>query len=167
MAGQRRIMGVAVIGVVILLAGCGSKLNSGTKTTTTTTASDTTATSPPATSPPTTAAPAPTVPTLTQQQQSAVASAKQYLSLGSGFSQQGLIDQLDSSAGGGYSVNDATVAVDSLNENWNAQAVLSAKGYLKTQPFSCSDLTNQLDSSAGGEFTVAQATYGATQAGDC
>jgi hypothetical protein len=96
-----------------------------------------------------------------------VASAKQYLSLGSGFSQQGLIDQLDSSAGGGYSVNDATVAVDSLNENWNAQAVLSAKGYLKTQPFSCSDLTNQLDSSAGGEFTVAQATYGATQAGDC
>lgn len=115
--------------------------------------------------PPTTTAP--TQPSLTQQQQSAVASAKQYLSLGSGFSQQGLIDQLDSSAGGGYTVNDATVAVDSLNENWNAQAVLSAKGYLQTSPFSCSALIQQLDSSAGGEFTVAQATYGATQAGDC
>jgi uncharacterized protein with von Willebrand factor type A (vWA) domain len=104
---------------------------------------------------------------LTQQQKSAVASAKQYLSLGQGFSQQGLIDQLDSSAGSGYSVNDATVAVDSLNENWNAQAVLSAKSYLKLQTFSCNDLIQQLDSSAGSEFTVAQATYGATQAGDC
>ena len=116
-------------------------------------------TSPPVTTPP--------KPALTEQEQQAVASAKQYLSLGSGFSQQGLIDQLDSAAGSGFSVNDATVAVDSLNENWNAQAVLSAKGYLHTQPFSCSDLIQQLDSSAGSQFTVAQATYGATQAGAC
>jgi len=103
---------------------------------------------------------------LTQQQKSAVASAKDYLNT-QAFSQQGLIDQLDSSAGGGYSVNDATVAVDSLNENWNAEAVQSAKEYLKTQPFSCADLINQLDSSAGGQFTVAQATYGAQQAESC
>jgi hypothetical protein len=87
--------------------------------------------------------------------------------LGSGFSQQGLIDQLDSPDGSGYSVNDATVAVDSLNENWNAQAVLSAKSYLQLQPFSCSDLIQQLDSPDGSQFTVDQATYGATQAGDC
>jgi hypothetical protein len=51
-----------------------------------------------------------------------VAAAKQYLGL-QGFSQQALIDQLDSSAGGGYSVNDATVAVDSLTVDWNAEAV--------------------------------------------
>ena len=174
MRGPRLYGVMAVVAVAILLTGCSSKTNTGAKATTTTAASSATtaattpATSPPATtpptSPPTTAAPAPTVPALTQQQKSAVASAKQYLSLGSGFSQQGLIDQLDSSAGGGYSVNDATVAVDSLNENWNAQAVLSAKGYLQTSPFSCADLIQQLDSSAGGQFTVAQATYGAQQA---
>ena len=108
----------------------------------------------------------PTQPPLTQQQQSAVEEANQYLST-QAFSQQGLIDQLDSSAGSGYSVNDATVAVDSLNENWNNEAVQAAKEYLKTQPFSCTDLINQLDSSAGDQYTVAQATYGATQAGDC
>ena len=108
----------------------------------------------------------PTGPTLTQQQKSAAAAAKQYLST-QAFSQQGLIDQLDSSDGGGYSVNDATVAVDSLTVNWNAEAVQSAKEYLKTQPFSCNDLIQQLDSPDGGQFTVAQATYGATQAGDC
>ena len=74
---------------------------------------------------PTTAAPP--GPALTQQQQSAVAEAKQYLST-QAFSQQGLIDQLDSSAGGGYSVNDATVAVDSLTVNWNAEAVQVGQG---------------------------------------
>jgi len=78
-----------------------------------------------------------------------------------------LIDQLDSSAGDGYSVNDATVAVDSLTVNWNAEAVQAAKDYMKSQPFSCTDLINRLDSSAGDQYTVAQATYGATQAGDC
>lgn len=114
------------------------------------------------TTPPTTAP----SPRLTQQQQSAVETAKQYLST-QAFSQQGLIDQLDSSAGSGYSVNDATVAVDSLNVNWNNEAVQAAKEYLKTQPFSCTDLIQQLDSSAGDQYTVAQATYGATQAGDC
>jgi hypothetical protein len=117
----------------------------------------------PATAPPATAPPV-TTPALTQQQKSAVAEAKQYLST-SAFSQQGLIDQLDSSAGSGYSVNDATAAVDSLTVDWNAEAVQAAKDYLKTSPFSCNDLIQQLDSSAGDQYTVAQATYGATQAG--
>ena len=92
--------------------------------------------------------------------------ANQYLST-QAFSQQGLIDQLDSSAGSGYSVNDATVAVDSLTVDWNAEAVQAAKEYLKTQAFSCSDLIQQLDSSAGDQYTVAQATYGAQQAEGC
>ena len=105
-------------------------------------------------------------PTLTQQQRSAVEAAKQYLQT-QAFSQQGLIDQLDSSAGDGYTVNDATVAVDSLTVNWNNEAVQAAKSYMQTQPFSCQDLIDQLDSSAGDEYTVAQATYGAQQAGDC
>jgi hypothetical protein len=118
------------------------------------------------TAPPPTTTTAPPGPRLTQQQQSAVAEAKQYLST-SPFSQQGLIDQLDSSAGSGYSVNDATVAVDSLTVDWNAEALQAAKAYLATSPFSCSDLIQQLDSSAGDQYTVAQATFGAQQAGDC
>ena len=122
-------------------------------------------TAPLVTAPPVTAPPV-TTPALTQQQKSAVAAAKQYLNT-QAFSQQGLIDQLDSSAGDGYSVNDATVAVDSLTVNWNAEAVQAAKDYMKSQPFSCTDLINRLDSSAGDQYTVAQATYGATQAGDC
>jgi hypothetical protein len=105
-------------------------------------------------------------PQLTQQQQSARQAAQQYLQTAP-FSQQGLIDQLDSSAGDGYSVADATAAVDSLTVNWNAEAVQAAKQYMQTSPFSCQDLIDQLDSSAGDQYTVAQATYGAQQAGDC
>jgi hypothetical protein len=118
------------------------------------------------TAPPTTTTTAPRGPVLTQQQQTAVAEAKQYLSTES-FSQAGLIAQLDSPDGGGYSANDATVAVDSLTENWNAEAVQSAKDYMQTEPMSCADLIQQLDSPDGDQYTVAQATYGATQAGDC
>ena len=67
--------------------------------------------------------------TLTQQEQSAVAAAKQYLSI-SAFSRLGLIAQLDSPDGGGYPVNVATVAVDSLTVNWDTEAVEAAKAYL-------------------------------------
>jgi hypothetical protein len=109
---------------------------------------------------------APPAPRLTQQQQSALQAAYQYLGT-QAFSKQGLIAQLDSKYGSGYAVHDATVAVDSLNVNWFAEAVQSAKDYLKTQPFSCTDLIQQLDSPYGGQFTLAQATYGAHKAGDC
>ena len=85
----------------------------------------------------------------------------------SAFSKQGLIDQLSSSAGDGYSVQDATVAVDSLTVSWDAEAVQDAKQYLQTQPFSCQGMIEQLSSSAGENFTAAQAQYGATKAGLC
>jgi len=84
-----------------------------------------------------------------------------------GFSRDGLIHQLSSDAGDGYSVADATVAVDSLNIDWNKQAVRSAKKYLSIMGFSCKGLIKQLSSSAGGRYTVSQATYGARQAGAC
>jgi hypothetical protein len=87
--------------------------------------------------------------------------------MGDGFSRAGLIDQLSSSSGEGFPLADATYAVDSLNVDWNAQAVLSAKGYLKTDSFSCSGLVEQLSSSAGEQFTLAQAQYGAKAAGIC
>jgi hypothetical protein len=113
-----------------------------------------------------TAAPTPAGPILTAQQERAVEAAEQYLSM-EGFSRQGLIDQLSSSYGDGYSIRDATVAVDSLNEDWNTQAVRAAKSYLAMEPFSCNGLIQQLDSAYGDKFTVAQATYGAQHAGAC
>ena len=99
---------------------------------------------------------------LTGPQNNAVRSAKQYLSI-QGFSRSGLIQQLSSDYGDGYNVADATVAVDSLNIDWNKQAVRSAKQYLSIQGFSCKGLINQLSSSAGDGYTESQANYGARQ----
>lgn len=103
---------------------------------------------------------------LTGPQKNAVRSAKQYLSL-QGFSRDGLIQQLSSPYGDGYEVDDATIAVDSLNVDWNKEAVESAKQYLSIQGFSCRGLIDQLSSSYGDMYTESQATYGAQQAGAC
>ncbi len=103
---------------------------------------------------------------LTGPQKNAARPAKQYLSV-AGFSRDGLIQQLSSDAGDGYEISDATVAVDSLNIDWNQEAVKSAKQYLSMMGFSCKGLIHQLSSSAGDKYTVDQATYGAKQAGGC
>lgn len=84
-----------------------------------------------------------------------------------GFSRIGLIHQLSAEAGDGYEIADATAAVDSLNVDWNQQAVKSAKQYLGLQGFSCKGLVQQLSSPAGDGYAVDQATYGAKQAGAC
>jgi hypothetical protein len=85
--------------------------------------------------------------------QDAVASAPSYLSL-QGLSRYWLIAQLSSSAGEGYSVSDATVAVGRLDVTWDAEAVKSAKAYLKLSSFSCQGLIQQLSSSAGEQYTL-------------
>ena len=103
---------------------------------------------------------------LTGPQKNAVRSAESYLGF-SGFSRDGLIEQLSSSAGDGYSVADATAAVDSLSVDWNEQAARSAQQYLSMMGFSCNGLIEQLSSDAGDKYTVSQATYGAKQAGAC
>lgn len=103
---------------------------------------------------------------MTGPQRNAARSATAYLSM-SGFSRAGLIDQLSSDAGDGYDIADATVAVDSLNVDWNEQAVKSAKQYLSMSGFSCNGLIEQLSSDAGSQFTKDQAAYGAQQAGAC
>jgi hypothetical protein len=56
--------------------------------------------------------PAPAAPALTLSQQQAVLAAQSYLRMGTGFSRQGLIDQLSSSYGNGFSVAYATAAVN-------------------------------------------------------
>lgn len=103
---------------------------------------------------------------LTNPQKNAVRSATQYLSF-TGFSRNGLISQLSSEYGDGYSVADATAAVDSMRTDWNQQAVKSAKQYLSIQGFSCNGLIDQLSSAYGDKYTKSQATYGAQQAGAC
>jgi len=103
---------------------------------------------------------------LSGPQKNAVRSASNYLSI-SGFSRDGLINQLSSSYGDGYSAVDARAAVDSLSVSWNEQAVRSAQQYLSMMGFSCSGLIKQLSSDAGDKYTVSQATYGAQQSGAC
>ena len=89
------------------------------------------------------------------------------LRLAQGFSRDGLIQQLSSSAGDGYDIDDATIAVDSLDVDWNEQAAKSAQSYLDFKGFSCDGLIQQLSSKAGDKFTKEQATYGAKQVGVC
>jgi PASTA domain/Host cell surface-exposed lipoprotein len=109
---------------------------------------------------------APPVPAMTASQAQAVISAKGYLSDGQGFSYQGLINQLDSPDGDGFSAADATFAVNSLNVDFNAQAVLAAKGYISDgQGFSHNGLVEQLSSPDGDSFTLAQAEYATAQVG--
>ena len=97
-------------------------------------------------------------PNLTTSQQAAVRSAESYLGF-AGFSRQGLIDQLSSEFGDQYPMEDATVAVDSLNVDWNAEAVESANSYLDFAGFSRQGLIDQLSSEFGEQFTPEQATY--------
>lgn len=103
---------------------------------------------------------------LTEPEQNAQSAAKNYLTL-EGFSKAGLIGQLSSSAGDGYPVKVATVAVDSLHVNYDAEAVKSAKNYLAISSFSCAGMIQQLDSTAGSQFTATQAKYAAVKVGLC
>jgi len=107
-----------------------------------------------------------TPPSLSPQQLNAVRAAQSYLNV-SAFSRDGLIDQLSSPAGSGFNRNDATIAVESMNVDWNREAVKSAKQYLQLMGFSCKGLIQQLSAQAGGKFTEQQATFGARQAGAC
>jgi Host cell surface-exposed lipoprotein len=110
--------------------------------------------------PATPASSAPASPSMTTAQQQAVEAAEDYLSEGQGFSEQGLLQQLTSSAGNGFSNSDAEFAINYLNPNWDQQAVDAAKGYLSEgQGFSEQGLLQQLTSSAGSGFTQAQAEY--------
>jgi hypothetical protein len=92
--------------------------------------------------------------------------AQNYLDLGTGFSKEGLLKQLTSSYGNGFSEKDAEFAVSYLKPDWNAQAVEAAKGYMNLNTgFSRASLIQQLTSSYGSGFTEAQAEYAADKVG--
>jgi Host cell surface-exposed lipoprotein len=114
--------------------------------------------------PPSAAQPAKPAPQYTAAQENAIGSANDYLAM-SGFSRAGLIKQLSSSYGDGYTEADATFAVDHLTVDWNQQAVRSAKSYLSMTHFSRAGLVEQLSSPYGDGYTVAQATYAANNVG--
>jgi len=115
------------------------------------------------TTPTTAAAPSSAPPPIGAEQSNAVRDAQTYLEM-DGFSRKGLIRQLSSDAGDGYTVKAATAAVDSLHIDFNEQAARSAKGYLSMQAFSRNGLIRQLESSSEG-FTHSQAVYGVKAAG--
>lgn len=161
------ISGVFGIAVIAIATSSPSSQSPASSPTSAASSPATVASSPAAPAPsPTTAAKVPaqvaaakSAPAMTPSQQQAVDAAQQYLSMGNGFSRQGLIQQLTSSAGDGFPTSDATFAVNYLHPDWDAQAVLSAKGYLQMGGFSASSLLQQLTSSAGDGYTYAQASY--------
>jgi SOS response regulatory protein OraA/RecX len=86
----------------------------------------------------------------------ALQSAESYLAM-SGFSKQGLYEQLSSSAGEGFTQSQAQYAVDHVDADWNKEARESARSYLEFSPMSRAELIDQLSSSAGEGFTYEQA----------
>jgi predicted 3-demethylubiquinone-9 3-methyltransferase (glyoxalase superfamily) len=101
---------------------------------------------------------------LTAGQENAIAAAEDYLET-MPFSRSGLIEQLSSEYGSGFSKADATFAVNHIDVNWTEQAARAAKDYLETMPFSRSGLIEQLSSEYGSGFTHKQAVYGVNQTG--
>ncbi len=97
-------------------------------------------------------------PVYSLEQQNALSQARSYLDL-TGFSRQGLIDQLSSPYGSGYPVDVATWAADTVGADWNAEAVESAQSYLNLTSFSRQGLFDQLTSAYGGQFTADEANY--------
>lgn len=101
---------------------------------------------------------APAKPKYTVPQTQAIGAASDYLDTAS-FSRSGLIDQLKFE---GFSVADATFALNHMKVDWNVQAQGSAKDYLQTSSFSRVGLIEQLKFEG---FTPAQAIYGVNHVG--
>ena len=101
---------------------------------------------------------------ITLAMENALESAQDYLSY-SAFSRQGLIEQLSSKYGEGFTLGDATWAVGQLDVDWKQQAVRSARDYLDYSSFSRHGLIDQLSSPYGESFTVEEAIYAVDKIG--
>lgn len=100
---------------------------------------------------------------LTSGQRNARDAAASYLAM-TAFSRKGLIEQLESSAGDGYTHDEAVFGVDAQHADWNEQAFKAAQSYLAMTSFSRQGLIEQLESDAGDGYTHAQAVYGTDKA---
>uniref|UniRef100_UPI0026204172 Ltp family lipoprotein n=1 Tax=uncultured Psychrobacter sp. TaxID=259303 RepID=UPI0026204172 len=97
---------------------------------------------------------------LTNPQKNAVRSAKDWIEY-SAYSRKNLIETLSQSDG--YTIDDATAAVDGLNIDWNEQALRSAKDWLEYSGYSRKNLIETFSQSDG--YSQSQATYAAEKAG--
>jgi hypothetical protein len=157
--GRKALGALAALGAAIIVIAVATNSGSSGTSSTLSAAPGTPAQAP-------ASAPASTAPAGTASELQALAAAQGYLSDGQGFSQQGLIDQLDSPDGSNFPVADATWAVDHSGANWDDQAVDSAKGYMSDgEGFSREGLIQQMTSADGDQFTQAQATYAANAVG--
>lgn len=151
-------LSLLAVPVVLVAVGCGGGPGSPEPTRTATV-------SPTVASVPTDSTPAVSEkPKYTTAQENAIKSAQSYVDL-MGFSRAGLIEQLSSKSGEGFSKTDATFAADHVNADWKAEAVEAGKSYLDLQGFSRSGLIEQLTSPYGGQFTKSQAIYAADKLG--
>ncbi|MGE2737340.1 Ltp family lipoprotein [Mycolicibacterium vaccae] len=100
----------------------------------------------------------PQLPLSPLSQQNAVNKARDYLDY-TAFSRTGLIEQLEFD---GFSIADATFAVDTITVDWNEQAAKKAVDYLNYTSFSRSGLIDQLIFDG---FTPAEAQYGVATTG--
>ncbi|ELK47383.1 Ltp family lipoprotein [Halobacillus sp. ACCC02827] len=91
-------------------------------------------------------------------QENADGKAVEYINI-LAFSKSGLIEQLEFE---GFSNEEATLAVESLDVDWNEQAGKKAQEYLDVMSFSRSELVDQLEFDG---FTPEQAEYGVDQTG--
>jgi hypothetical protein len=153
-----KIAGGVVLAVIMLTVGCGALVASSADDI----EKELAKTSAP--SAPTAGEDAEEVSGETTSQENARRSAENYLEM-SAFSRNGLIEQLSSEHGEGFSKADAIYAVDHIDVDWNEQAAKSAKNYLDMSPFSRQGLIEQLSSEYGDGFTHAQAVYGVNQTG--
>jgi len=159
-----KIRTLAVVGAAVLALAAGVACGGGATPTPGPTSIPTQPTTTRPTTAPTSRPPVSSAPPVSVEQRNAARDAQSYLNM-EGFSRKGLIHQLSSDSGDGYTVKAATAAVDSLHIDYNEQAARAAKGYLEMQPFSRSGLIHQLEASAGDGFTHSQAVYGVTKAG--
>ena len=144
---------LATAALVATLAACG-----GTSTGTPTADTASKSNGPVAT------APAKPKETGTVSQREALDAAQSYLDT-MGFSKKGLMEQLTSNYGDGFTKADAAWAIAHLKVDWNAEAVEAGKSYLETGSFSRKEMIDQLSSPYGDQFTKAQATYAADKLG--
>ena len=137
---------IAALTLTLALAGCGGAQ---------TPASD--AQSEPMSETISTAAPEAELPAMSETMTAAEA-VKSYLEYFP-MSRQGMIDQL--SGVDGYSVEEATAAVDASGIDWNEQAIRQAKSYLETMSYDRDELIDQLEYD---KFTQEEALYGSAVA---
>lgn len=81
------------------------------------------------------------------------------------MSKVGVYDQLTSEYGDKFSAEAAQYAVDTMDADWNANALAKAKSYQETMAMSPEGIRDQLTSEYGEKFTAEEADYAVANLG--